>query len=172
MNKTIAQTVIVAALLLPGMVIADDAEIKGNKSSAELEFSGTSINFSITWNDLLAQHRSTLAVFDQDAESDKLWWSLDRKNPDRRYRNVIDDTNAASGVEYFSLTGLADTEHTLYVYGKWEDMELDGRDRDYLRTAGSVSIAAAVPEPETYAMLLAGLGLMGAVVRRHGKKQA
>lgn len=30
----------------------------------------------------------------------------------------------------------------------------------------SQSIAAAVPEPETYAMLLAGLGLMGAVVRR------
>jgi hypothetical protein len=32
------------------------------------------------------------------------------------------------------------------------------------------AIAAAVPEPETYAMLLAGLGLMGAVVRRRGRK--
>ena len=30
----------------------------------------------------------------------------------------------------------------------------------------SATITAAVPEPETYAMLLAGLGLMGAVVRR------
>lgn len=29
---------------------------------------------------------------------------------------------------------------------------------------------AVVPEPETYAMLLAGLGLMGAVVRRRGSK--
>jgi len=30
----------------------------------------------------------------------------------------------------------------------------------------------AVPEPETYAMMLAGLGLMGAVVRRRKSKQA
>lgn len=35
----------------------------------------------------------------------------------------------------------------------------------------SGSIAAAVPEPETYAMLLAGLGLMGAVVRRRGARK-
>ena len=28
------------------------------------------------------------------------------------------------------------------------------------------SVAAAVPEPETYAMLLAGLGMLGLVARR------
>ncbi len=33
------------------------------------------------------------------------------------------------------------------------------------------AIAAAVPEPETYAMLLAGLGLMGAVVRRRSNRK-
>lgn len=32
------------------------------------------------------------------------------------------------------------------------------------------AIAGVVPEPETYAMLLAGLGLMGAVVRRRSRK--
>lgn len=31
---------------------------------------------------------------------------------------------------------------------------------------GSIAITSAVPEPESFAMLLAGLGLMGAVVRR------
>ena len=34
----------------------------------------------------------------------------------------------------------------------------------------TLTIAAAVPEPETYAMLLAGLGLMGAVARRRNKR--
>ncbi|WP_245727453.1 PEP-CTERM sorting domain-containing protein [Nitrosovibrio tenuis] len=36
---------------------------------------------------------------------------------------------------------------------------------------GSITVMSAVPEPETYAMLLAGLGLMGAVVRRRGSRK-
>jgi hypothetical protein len=45
----------------------------------------------------------------------------------------------------------------------------------YMDSANSLhisAITAAVPEPETYAMLLAGLGLMGAVARRRNKKSA
>jgi hypothetical protein len=39
--------------------------------------------------------------------------------------------------------------------------------------SGSIeSISAPVPEPETYAMLLAGLGLMGAVVRRRSSRKS
>ena len=33
-------------------------------------------------------------------------------------------------------------------------------------------VSTPVPEPETYAMLLAGLGLIGAVARRRQAKQA
>lgn len=36
----------------------------------------------------------------------------------------------------------------------------------------SFAATAAIPEPETYAMLLAGLGVMGAVARRRKAKQA
>lgn len=32
-------------------------------------------------------------------------------------------------------------------------------------------VAGVVPEPETYSMLLAGLGLMGAIVRRRESKR-
>lgn len=41
----------------------------------------------------------------------------------------------------------------------------------YGATVGALAVAA-VPEPETYAMLIAGLGLMGAVARRRKNKQA
>jgi hypothetical protein len=33
-------------------------------------------------------------------------------------------------------------------------------------------VVAAVPEPETYAMLLAGLGLIGTISRRRMKRRA
>lgn len=36
----------------------------------------------------------------------------------------------------------------------------------------SVSVATSVPEPESYAMMLAGLGLMGAIARRRKSKSA
>ena len=35
-----------------------------------------------------------------------------------------------------------------------------------------LTAVAAVPEPETYAMLLAGLGMIGAAVKRRKAKQA
>jgi hypothetical protein len=38
-----------------------------------------------------------------------------------------------------------------------------------LKTYGISATVAAVPEPETYALLLAGLGLMGSVVRRRSR---
>jgi len=36
----------------------------------------------------------------------------------------------------------------------------------------SITSVTAVPEPETYAMMLAGLGLMGAIARRRKQKQS
>ena len=42
----------------------------------------------------------------------------------------------------------------------------------YAERHASAAHVTAVPEPETYAMLLAGLGVMGAVARRRKAKQA
>ena len=41
----------------------------------------------------------------------------------------------------------------------------------YLDSANTFHVTA-VPEPESYAMLLAGLGLMGAIARRRSNKSA
>ncbi len=43
--------------------------------------------------------------------------------------------------------------------------------RDQINLSVNFQSAAPIPEPETYAMLLAGLGLMGAVVRRRQGKR-
>jgi hypothetical protein len=51
---------------------------------------------------------------------------------------------------------VGDVEHSYKSLGTTAD----------IGSPGFTSFAAAVPEPETYAMLLAGLGLMGAVARR------
>ncbi|MBT9522933.1 MAG: SdiA-regulated domain-containing protein, partial [Dechloromonas sp.] len=46
------------------------------------------------------------------------------------------------------------------------EQEQDGSVLDSLARSRLIVLAAPVPEPETYAMLLAGLGLLGAVARR------
>lgn len=49
----------------------------------------------------------------------------------------------------------------------------DTRTHGYSKYAqDQLYMVSAVPEPETYAMLLAGLGLMGAIVRRRNNKSA
>ena len=47
-----------------------------------------------------------------------------------------------------------------------------GTSNSFGASIDNVSVTAAVPEPETYAMLLAGLGLMGTIIRRRKANQA
>lgn len=46
----------------------------------------------------------------------------------------------------------------------------NGTNNDYL--VWGVNVATPVPEPETYVLLLAGLGLLGFAARRRAKKAA
>ena len=48
---------------------------------------------------------------------------------------------------------------------------LFGGEKKEVRIPGDGTSAAAVPEPESYAMLLAGLGLMGTIARRRKNKE-
>jgi hypothetical protein len=81
---------------------------------------------------------------------------------------------------YFDVSkNLAVGNHTLTIFGI--EHCCSGNQQTQFKAAGSSAfvsfsntdgLVAAVPEPETYAMLLAGLGLIGAAVRRRKAKQA
>ena len=76
-----------------------------------------------------------------------------------------------SGVtyKYHDLTGLekADRDNTSFLGNTLTFTWRASTPGDHIRV-----ITAAVPEPETYAMLLAGLGVMGAIARRRKAARA
>ncbi len=63
---------------------------------------------------------------------------------------------------------------TLLTAGLQYDLQISGTATAgasyYVGTSYLTSVAAPIPEPETYAMMLAGLGLMGYVARRRRQK--
>ncbi len=63
---------------------------------------------------------------------------------------TLDYGQSLSGTSYITVTGISNGSSGAIFAGQ---------------------VAAVVPEPETYAMLLAGLGLMGAVVRRRSMRK-
>ncbi|MES2583347.1 MAG: CCXG family PEP-CTERM protein [Pseudomonadota bacterium] len=85
--------------------------------------------------------------------------------------------NAAQHLSFSSV--LAVGNHTLTIYGlEWC---CSGAQQAQFKAAGSNAfvsfsnqdgLVSAVPEPESYAMMLAGLGLMATIARRRKKKAA
>ncbi len=75
------------------------------------------------------------------------------------FPNALIDTTPDS----FTFTGLSAGFYALGVMGTWGSSGLN------IYTGSVYQPAAAVPEPESYALALAGLGVAGFVMRRRRK---
>lgn len=88
-----------------------------------------------------------------------------------QYFNVGNPTNTpGGGVLFWGLISTTDT-FTGITFGN-TNAGTDYFAFDQMTIGSLQQVTAAVPEPESYALLLAGLGVMGAVVRRRKNKQA
>lgn len=98
-----------------------------------------------------------------DTHSNNMWWAGSYSNPSQYFKG-----SAALGVGV----------HTLKLYG-FEDC-CSGAMQAQFSTNGGNSYTSfsntdglpAVPEAQSFAMLLAGLGMVGALARRRSNKQA
>jgi hypothetical protein len=78
---------------------------------------------------------------------------------------VVGTVNNSAGGNWQTVT------YTLLGNGKNQTLTFKavGASDSYGTSLDRVSLTAAVPEPETYAMLLAGLGMVGLLARRRRK---
>jgi hypothetical protein len=106
-----------------------------------------------------------------------VWVSADSFNPDgsRKMRTDVNQTTGET-TQVWDVTivdaGTAGaTWHSNAYAGYAYVLRADGmRILDYVNPDGHSLYVATVPEPETYAMMLAGLGLVGAMAARHRRQ--
>lgn len=168
MKKYLA-SLVCAVALLPGVSTASEYF-----SSDTLTFAPTSSSYTVdfSWADAFFT-KSTKNAYSTTELDGHYGWVLTDLTTNKVFAkdwhvadSISGDTNgvlSGSFAETFSsLT--SGHNYNLVFAGYWEGGK-HGRHWDLANTP-SVSLAAAVPEPETYAMLLAGFGLIGTMVRR------
>jgi hypothetical protein len=93
-------------------------------------------------NNLLSNHNSSYGLF-KNIQASRYWQSEDKQQTNDA--SYVDMTNGSYGTT--NKTG-----STMFVWA--------------VRDGDVASVAAPIPEPQTYAMMLAGLGLIGLIARR------
>ena len=79
---------------------------------------------------------------------------------DSSHTNIGTTFDTSSGIEFFPMDALMSGNYGFTVTGATSIANMGGS------YAGNLNLAAPVPEPATYAMLLVGVGLLGLTARR------
>lgn len=166
MMKLMAKIALVSALVVPAL--AGAAAVSGNTAYNSFNFYPGTSNVG-----MLTIHGSDLAYTVGAApastwkDTSYLGWALDNNG----YHDLsAKDLTGNYGTEVISLTGLTAGQRTLNWWDSWSNIAgLEAGSA--LVSAGSISDSvAAVPEPLTYAMMLAGMMMMGAIASRRGRR--
>lgn len=92
--------------------------------------------------------------------------------PDYGLANKGPFTNFQSNAYWSGTEYAPDTHNAWYFATRFGSQNYSSKTNAMFALAVRNTPVAAVPEPETYAMMLAGLGLMGGIARRRKQQQA
>lgn len=137
--------------------------------TAETTFSGSSqpLTFSFSWADLVQQKNDI--TFERNGSYVYALTTMDGSVVGGyASTNFLksDAKESTSGSKSLTFSGLSEgVSYKLFFSGSW-----NGKDGSKWLTTSAPSVSISmVPEPESYAMFLAGLGIIGAVVRRRNR---
>jgi hypothetical protein len=186
MKKSIKKIACVAALVLPALAMAANTKTyNGNTDGDKFKFTIDSLapaydaSILASWSDMQLTGGSAPV----NNEDYAVTWTLTERGVVAPVASgSLGLLNLFSGTQLLTFSGLTAGKYTLKLDGSWADMVdqpkhltkvrgmVDLVDDDLAnQSAGNSFHVTAVPEPETYAMMLAGLMLVSTIARRRRK---
>lgn len=165
MKKTIL-AIAVASAAISGSAQAVpyfDAAVKTFTAGA------SNMSFNFIWEDLLYKNTKTGADFERDGKYSITLTNDKNKSIFSIVNSSLNDVaGLTSGYQTLTFNSLSvGKSYSLTFSGKWTGPDLPS---GKLVATGTPTVSiAAVPEPETYAMFLAGLGIIGAIAKRRSR---
>jgi hypothetical protein len=185
MKLTSIKAAVAVCLLVPVMAMADSAKTFSysfsDMASTDVKIGSHAsgfLSFDVSWQDMLAGFSRSSQ---NPVQADSLTWTLEKGNTTYRSGYFTDtSTGPDSGTLFFDEAGLAKGTYKLKLSGLWSGTATGIKDNWHVTNEGNVTLSkngtfsevSPVPEPESYAMFLAGLGLMGTIALRRKKSEA